>query len=323
MCQPIVSNINNNQKIDGVSSSSSATASTPTRAVTVSSPPKDKYKNGVDRCKLQIEIGLASLAVIYGTVYWLNPPIQAAAKYCDAAGTSTDDSANGACFRPDLLAYKVTSGLSMLVMGCMGTYHWYTSRLLRVQSTSVPEERLFGYVAMAEIQNVVILCYQIWDFVVSLTIPEHFEYIFLMHHFLAGCIAYWSLHHTLFGYYSIYFGGCSEFSSIFLVLADMNELFPKVPNVALLPNLQQHYDTLVVVCQGLFVLTFTYYRVIGWIRCSMPLWKDTLHVIESKTVQEHRPNTRWLLYTFLGINGLLTVLQLFWMYQIVEKVIAR
>ena len=70
--------------------------------------------------RIHVEIGLAVLSVLYGCVYYYDyydssgNSIQATAAYCT---TTTSSSSNNNCSRPDLLAYKVTSGFSMLV--CM------------------------------------------------------------------------------------------------------------------------------------------------------------------------------------------------------------
>lgn len=283
-------------------------------------PPKLDDKNvqvtsGFETNRRKIELGLLLMSILYGLILSINPNITPAAKYC----TQDDYNESGECRRADLLAYKVTSACSMFVMGTMGLKNWYFSKRLQQLSpqqqkrtTNSPEERIFGSLQAADNQNVVIFCYQVWDFMVSLTIPEHREIVFLVHHLLAGLTAYFSLDYQMVPYYSIFFGGCSEFSSIFLVFADADEFFP--------PKEGSMYGLFIEACKGLFVLTFFIYRVYGWIRQSVPLWKDTLHVLGTGSAEKYRPGKTSFLYVFLGLNVTLGALQLFWFGQIIQKV---
>ena len=265
----------------------------------------DVPESGWDRKKISIEKGLLFLSVLYGTMVYLDLPMEADSKFCDGY----DKTSLGTCRRPDLIAYKVTAVLCMSYMGLMGTYNWYFSKPVR-QSKS-PEERLFGNLAEADAQNVAIFCYQVWDLFVSLTIPEHREGIFLMHHLLAAITAFCSLEFQMVPYYSIFYGGCSELSSIFLVFADMDQMFPLIAT---------QYDDYVLASQVLFTLSFTYFRVFGWIYHSFPLWKDVLSCVKSGSADRYRPGTKQFLYVFLTLNVVLGGLQLFWMGEIVKKV---
>ena len=278
-----------------------------------SSPPS----SGFEKNRRKIEYGLLAMSVIYGLVLAIDPPISAATKYCDSPGTD----ASGECRRPDLLAYKVTAVLSMIVMGGMGVYNWHFSQRIKelAQKTTTPEERMFGYLPAADNQNVVMFCYQVWDFCVSLTIPEHREVIFLVHHFLAGVTSWFSLEYQMVPYYCIFYAGCSELSSIFLVFADADEFFP--PTAPGEEGSSSAYGLFLESCKGLFVMTFFFYRVYGWIRMSFPLWEDTLHVLRTGSAEKQRPGRTGFLYVFLCLNVLLGALQLFWFGQIIQKIV--
>jgi hypothetical protein len=200
-----------------------------------------------------------------------------------------------------------------MYMGFLGFKNWYFSQQVRAMFKATPEDRLFGYLKAADDQNVAILCYQLWDFCVSLMIPEHREVIFLVHHFLAGITAWFSLENQMVPYYSVFYGGCSELSSIFLVWADADQFFP--------PTGGSFYDLFVLFSKGMFALSFFFYRVYGWILYSIPLWKDTLQVLKTGSAEKLRPGKSSFLYLFLVLNVLLGALQLFWFGQIIEKVI--
>jgi hypothetical protein len=285
----------------------------------------DVPSSGFERRKHLIELGLLALSVIYGCVYYMNPDIQPSPEFCP------EDEPE--CRRPDLIAYKVTSLLSMMTMGLMGVYHWHFTQPLqdlagnaaaannKKSSSAGPEDRLFGYLPASEFQNVVLFCYQVWDLGVSWTIPEHLDPIFLVHHVLAALTAYCSLEYQMVPYYSIFYGGCSEFSSIFLIFVDAEQQF-LVASSSSSVTLGSSLDPFLLLCKVMFFLTFSYYRIFGWIYYSVPLWRDCRTVIQSGSAEQHRPGKTYFLYLFLALNVLLGGLQCYWYYKILATAVA-
>jgi hypothetical protein len=106
-------------------------------------------------------------------------------------------------------------------------------------------------------------------------------------------------------------GGCSEFSSIFLALADVDDLLPNVP---------ASFEMGFLVCKGLFALSFSYFRVVGWWINSASLWSDTLDTMKRGTAEKLRPGMSSFLYSFLALNLSLGALQLYWFGLILQKV---
>ena len=262
--------------------------------------------SGYERRKGLIMGGMTALSILFASVYFYNPDIAVNPKFCE------DDTE--VCRRPDLVAYKANSLAGMLVMGLMGIYNWHFTTQLRQMGKSTPEDRMFGYLTAADYHNSVILCYQVWDFVISITIPENLDPIFLAHHILALISAYCSLEYQMVPYYSVYFGGCSEFSSIFLVFLDKKDMFPITPGSPM--------DKWVLVCKGMFFLTFSYYRIVGWIQHSITLWSDCHAVIKSGSIEQHRPGKTFFLRVFQGLDFTLGVLQCYWYYSILKAVAA-
>jgi len=262
--------------------------------------------SGFQRRRKLVELGLVGLSAIYGFVYYLNPNIVVSSRYCNAGEEQ--------CLRSDLLAFKAASLAAMAIMGLMGFYHWHLNPQLAQLSKGTPEDRLFAYLPAADYQNVASFCYQLWDLIISLAIPEHADPIFLVHHFLAATTAYCSLEYQIFPYYSIFYGGCSEFSSIFLVFLDKHEFFV-VEKGSLM-------DQWMLVCKGMFFLTFSFYRIFGWIYYSFPLWKDCLTVLNSGALEQHRPGKAHFMKMFLGLDVLLGALQLYWYFDILKAAMA-
>jgi hypothetical protein len=220
-----------------------------------------------------------------------------AAKFCRS---NTDEP----CSRPDLFAFQVSSAIMQVFMGFTGVIAWHISKRAHLGIPATPEGRLFGYLEEADRLNAGILVFQVWDFVASLSIPEHATAIFLTHHALAALTAWFSLKYQFVHYYAIYFGGCSEFSSIFLVLCDFDVYFPT--------NRGSLWGGFIFASQVGFTVTFFYYRVIGWWKVSYQLWSDVLHVLKNDIMQQYRPGKTWFLYVFLVLDLVLGLLQVYW-----------
>lgn len=208
-------------------------------------------------------------------------------------------------------------------MAMVGCRHWYFAASSQQSSSihrqlSTPAQRLLtGHHVAADTQNQLILIYQLWDLAVSVVVIPEFraDPIFLVHHVLAAAAAYTSWQYQVMSYYAVYFGGCAEVSSVPLVWADMDEMFVLTTTTASSSLLA----CLVIVCKGLFVLLFAYFRVGAWMWHSVAFWRDAGEVLAMKATTQRR-EAGWLIYFFLVLNVLLGALQLFWMASIVHKV---
>jgi hypothetical protein len=225
------------------------------------------------------------------------------------------------CSRSDLLAFQVASGTMMVFMGVSGFLAWHWTKRAHAY-TSTPEGRLFGYLEEADLLTTGICIFQMWDFFASMLIPEHCTVVFMAHHFLAGATALFSLEYQMVHYYAIFFGGCSEISSIFLVLCDFDVYFPSSGRSS------GTWGLCIFLCQAAFAFSFLYYRIIGWWMVSFRLWSDVAHVCQknasgSCSAEEYRPGKIWwFLYVFLAMDTMLGILQVYWFgIGIVPKVI--
>jgi len=253
---------------------------------------------GVAKYRRDIEIGILLLSVIYGIAYSWNIPVSS--KYCDDDETTP-------CHRPDLVGFQAVCGLSMTYMGVLGAKNWYFDQTAPTHS---PEDRLFGYWEGANNQNVAIFVYQVFDFAISLTIPEHQEAIFLIHHIFCALTAYLSLEYQCMTYYSVYYGGCAEISSIFLLWTNIDAMFPQYPQL----------KPIALVSKVLFVLTFLYYRVYGWTMVAIPVWKDTMYVLRNGSMEKYRPGKAIIFKFNLVMSIAFGLLQWYWLIEIVQKV---
>ena len=270
--------------------------------MTASSNPTDPY-NGVKRMRGSMACGFVLLTLVYfGVLHLLRdsssylPPGD---EYC-REGSDTDP-----CSRPDLFAFQVSSGTAIFYVGWLGFHTWYISKRVHIALPNTPAGRLFGYLEESEKIAAANFSFQLWDFIISLFIPEHCTAVFLTHHVMAAIVSWFSLSSQMLHYYGIYFLGLTEVSSCFLVLIDLGRYFPPSPGSA--------FGYLVAICQPAFLVTFGLYRIILWWKVSYLLWTDVLHVVTTGTADELRPGRAYLLkFIYLPFNVLLGFLQLHW-----------
>jgi len=250
--------------------------------------------SGFTRWRGQIFGGLVFLSIAYVILYWVGTQLnlQPAEQFCEGQ--------EEACSRPDLFAFQFTAEIMQLFMGITGFMSWHNAKRRAIKS---PEARLFGFSEAADRLNAGIFVFQVWDFLFSLMIPEHATAVFLTHHVLAALTAYFSLEYQLVHYYALFFGGCSEISSIFLVFCDFDVYFPA-------DNNGPAWKAFITLNQAMFTLLFLGYRVIGWWVVSYQLWKDVFSV-DKKLASKGKA---WFLNIFLFMDLTLGLLQLYWFF---------
>lgn len=273
--------------------------------------------SGFARRKVALRNTMMGLLIVYelvikmfenSTTAWLRP----ADEFCKE-GTVNED---GTCSRSDLFASQAASAIMQLFTGGMGFYAWHWTKKVVKGIPQTPEGRLFGYLEEADQLLVGILVYQTFDLFKSwLLVPEHNNAVFLAHHALAAFTAWMSLEYQMVHYYAVFFGGCSEISTIFLVLCDFDTYFPvQDPGSA--------WGMIIQFCQIAFTISFLYYRVIGWWQVSFGLWSDIFAVSKKGVIENYRPGKAWFLYAFLAMDFLLGSLQVYWfLFGIVPKIL--
>lgn len=112
---------------------------------------------------------------------------------------------------------------------------------------------------------------------------------------------------------AVYFLGCTEFSSIFLVFIDLAKFCP--------PTLGSPLRMVVALCGPLFAISFFAYRVFLWWKVSFLLWSDCFKVINNGMAEKLRPGKTYILYIYLVSNILLGGLQLYWSHIILYEVL--
>jgi hypothetical protein len=218
------------------------------------------------------------------------------------------------CGRPDLFAFQIMSGITFIGCGGLAFYIWYISRSMHQKLyASTPETRLFAHHEAAQWITVINFTYQVWDFAISWTIPEHCTMIMMTHHFVAAVLNYTALDNRMLGYYPTFFVGLSEVSSIFLVMIDLAKYFQPRPGSV--------FDFVVNSIAGpAFVVCFLFYRVIRWWPISIQLYADVYHIVQSNKYRHFmRPGQTWVLYMWVILNLPMGLLQLYWVTIILQE----
>jgi TLC domain len=240
---------------------------------------------------------------------------------------------NEKCGRPDLFAFQIVSGILFLIVGLLGLYGWYVSptassfsRTLNApngvnqkedRSKDSAEVRLFGHQKVAQWLTILNCSYQLWDFVVSLFIPEHRTVVMLTHHAAAAVVCLSGIYNFMMGYYAIFFLGLSEVSSIFLVSLDLSKYFQPSQEELSQPTMLTMYTS--HFAGPLFVVSFVYFRVLLWWPISKQMFDDIRNVIRSGRADQLRPGRKYILYMWIALNLPMGILQLYFLSLIFKE----
>lgn len=238
---------------------------------------------------------------------FLPPP---ASEYCanDTFGSRSS------CTRADLFAFQISSGMAIATCGITGFRSWHIHRIAHTAVPPTAAGRLFGYIADAEFLAAINFTFQLWDFFISLLIPEMRTAIMLTHHLAASLLSYCSVKYGVLHYYGHFFLGLTEVSSIFLVVVDLAKYFPPVPETF------YHHFVMSFAAPG-FVLSFFFYRFLYWWPVSYQLYKDVYTVtVKTDQAARQRPGNVCVLYMYLILNLPLGLLQVYWLTVIAEQV---
>mmetsp|Transcript_32903 Transcript_32903/g.69235 ORF Transcript_32903/g.69235 Transcript_32903/m.69235 type:complete len:315 (+) Transcript_32903:217-1161(+) len=260
----------------------------------------------------------------YWTVFFLLPAsLTPAAEYCPQNDTTN-------CTRRDLFAFQVVSFLNLSTLGLLGFYTFFISKRASSALPQTPQGRYFGnrlgignkvLLPEADYINAVIVIFQGWDFIGSIFVEEHCTMIMMTHHLLAFVCGFFCLYYEVSPYYAVYVGGVSEFSSIFLAIFQFFQYYPPSSLVASASVLSSIFPAIETVCQGLFVLTFFIFRIVGWAYMTYMILSDGSYVIKHGLLKRYCPGSGWFLWYLMTVAVLLGALQVFWFGEIAKRVL--
>lgn len=321
MCRPDFKSSTKGVNTDGNTNTNNGDTNSTTKKTNGERIVSPHVPSGFARRKVAIGASMLGLTLFFNAMNWMFKDstlwLRPADEFCQNSESTSDGTAtsDGRCNRSDLFAFQASSAIMQLFMGGMGIYAWHITKRVTTRIPQTPEGRLFGYLEEADKLNVGIFVYQTWDFFASMVVPEHNTAIFLAHHMLASITSWMSLEYQMVHYYAVFFGGCSEISTIFLVLIDFDVYFPA-------EDRGSTWGMIITFCQVAFTFSFLYYRVIGWWQVSFRLWSDVFAVHRKGVIEDYRPGKAWFLYGFLVMDFLLGSLQVYWFFfGIVPKIL--
>lgn len=159
-----------------------------------SSTPAARIPSGFPKYRNNMVIGFATLTVTYLCVIAAFDSIQAVLNLPPAAREFCP--LEYPCWRPDLLAFEVTSGLALAWCGWIGFYSWHIKRIQQ-SVPKTPEGRLFGYLEEGNLLTAVSTTFQLFDLMISLLIPEQRQFLFLCHHVMAATVSWYGLNNQV------------------------------------------------------------------------------------------------------------------------------
>mmetsp|Transcript_15803 Transcript_15803/g.38954 ORF Transcript_15803/g.38954 Transcript_15803/m.38954 type:complete len:270 (-) Transcript_15803:165-974(-) len=172
------------------------------------------------------------------------------------------------------------------------------------------DDKVYGYSSGASFLSAFNCAFQVYDLVISISVQTLRKTDRIVHHVVALILAFWSYHYRLLLYYSIFFFGVSEVSSVFLTFVEFFKEFPPLRNPALNPNLAQFNE----ISRIVFACLFLSIRVVYWPYLSMQFWGDTLNAIWTG-----KPHFFELTCVLLANIGL-TILQFHWGILILQQI---
>lgn len=177
------------------------------------------------------------------------------------------------------------------------------------------KDRVYGYQEGACVLSQFNCAFQVYDLISSLmyeTLLKNRDRV--GHHVVAMILAFWAYHDSLFLYYSIFFFGVSEISSVFLTFVDFFKDFPTLRNPKINPKLAQLNE----LSRIMFAALFLSIRVVYWPYVSMQFWGDSIDALVTKT--SGYPVFQFEIVMTMLANIGLTLLQFYWGYKVLLQV---
>mmetsp|Transcript_28951 Transcript_28951/g.61165 ORF Transcript_28951/g.61165 Transcript_28951/m.61165 type:complete len:311 (+) Transcript_28951:225-1157(+) len=232
---------------------------------------------------------------------------------------------NPNCTRRDLFAFQIVSLVNLSFLGMLGFYSFFISKRAYNALPQTPQGRFLGnkgsvLLPDADYVNAVIVIFQGWDFIVSFFFEEHCTVIMMTHHVAAFLCGFFCLFYDFNPYYAVYFGGVSEFSSIFLAISQLFQYYPIATLVQPSSILSSILPAIETFSQAMFVITFFLFRIVGWAQKSFMFISDGSYLLKKGLIQLHSPGSGWFFWYMVTMDIALGALQVFWMKGIVDKV---
>jgi len=202
------------------------------------------------------------------------------------------------------VAKHVVAGMCCVVLTVHGGYLWFNPPPGMQDNY---QSRLYMY-SSDFTQGMIwfMMGYQIWDLLVCLAVPALQNPISYTHHSITAFLA-WLCTYPYVHYYSLFFIGFGEISTIPLACMDIFKA---------LPQLQKSFPTANLAVSVAFALSFLSVRTFYWPTVCWSFWKDNLELLA--TGEQH--STIACLVFFVA-NIILTLMQFYWGYLVAKRLV--
>ena len=160
--------------------------------------------SGFPAYKSQMFFGFIVMSVLYYVTIacfdWIKDLLQLPPSDPEFCQQEQNDGDTKECWRADLFAFEVVSGVALSWCGYKGFMAWHVKRIQN-DIPNTPEGRLFGYIQEAHALTAVSTTFQLFDLAISLLIPEQRQLLFLAHHVMAAIVSWYGLNNQYFHYY--------------------------------------------------------------------------------------------------------------------------
>ena len=190
------------------------------------------------------------------------------------------------------LAYQIVSTACMFRLSYLG---WY-GIVHDPGDMTTPVQRVYGATNTGTTLGYFMANYQLWNFAVSLLIPQYRTVPLLLHHATTALLAFLTTTPYL-QTYSLFYCGISEISSIPLAIVDVDKL------------VDLDRKNLVMISRAVFAILFILLRVVVWTAVNASFYRDmvSLSVLDAYSI------------LFVTSNVGLTGLQYYWASKIVNS----
>jgi hypothetical protein len=159
--------------------------------------------SGFPSYRVQMYCGFATMTVLYcisiatfDSVRQLLQLPPSAVEYCQPHLEQVSGTTLQSCWRADLFAFEIISGVALMWCAYKGFVAWHVKRIQN-SIPNTPEGRLFAYIEEGHVLTAVSTTFQLFDLAVSLLIPEQRQILFLCHHIMAATVSWYGLNNQV------------------------------------------------------------------------------------------------------------------------------
>jgi hypothetical protein len=207
----------------------------------------------------------------------------------------------------DYVTFDIVAGSTLTFMSYVGFTAWFTLHGHEAEFShfTVVDNKFYGEADFITNHLIIpMLCYQIWNTVICILLPDLRKPVMILHHIVTASLAY-GCTYPYGAYYTIFFFGVAESTNVPLTLLDIMEKL----------NWDKKYAIAYKACQLCFLVMFFIFRIF--------LWTVTIYYYMTESWQlvvDDVAHSNFHVITNLFSSTFLTGLQYYWGYSMIAMV---